>query len=116
MATIDLFYDQNVVNVVDATLVTTTLANTVYYINTGLSPATLYYYRVKATNAAGDSGWSTSASARTNSGVLVVDTISPEVSIVNYQDGATVFGIVPIEIKATDASGINSVEIYIDDV
>src|SRR5205085_2856370 len=35
------------------------------YGNTGLSPSTTYYYRVKATNAAGSSGYSNTASATT---------------------------------------------------
>jgi transcriptional regulator CtsR len=35
------------------------------YSNTGLSDSTTYYYRVRATNAAGDSSWSNEASATT---------------------------------------------------
>jgi hypothetical protein len=47
------------------TLVTTTAANATNYTDTGLSANTTYYYRVRATNPAGDSGNSASASATT---------------------------------------------------
>jgi len=36
-----------------------------FFNHTGLQPNTIYYYRVAATNSAGDSGYSTSTSART---------------------------------------------------
>jgi phosphodiesterase/alkaline phosphatase D-like protein len=42
-------------------------ANVSSYANTGLSPNTTYYYRVRAYNAAGNSGYSNTASATTQS-------------------------------------------------
>lgn len=55
-----------------ATLITTTVANATSYNSTGLTQSTLYYYRVKATNAEGDSTWSGTASATTQSAGGVV--------------------------------------------
>ena len=50
----------------DWTQVTSTLpADSTSYSDTGLSGSTTYHYRVKATNAAGDSGYSNTASATT---------------------------------------------------
>jgi len=40
-------------------------ANTASYPNTGLNPATTYYYRVAASNSAGNSAYSSTASATT---------------------------------------------------
>ncbi|MDZ7269295.1 MAG: S8 family serine peptidase, partial [candidate division KSB1 bacterium] len=47
------------------TQIATTAANVTTYSNTGLSPSTTYYYRVRATNEGGDSGYSNEASATT---------------------------------------------------
>jgi len=47
------------------TQIATTGANVTSYSDTGLSPSTTYYYRVRATNGAGDSGNSNEASATT---------------------------------------------------
>ncbi|MCK6557574.1 S8 family serine peptidase [bacterium] len=49
------------------TQIATTGANVINYSNTGLSPNTTYYYRVRATNGAGDSGNSNEAFATTQS-------------------------------------------------
>jgi fibronectin type 3 domain-containing protein len=54
--------------------IATTAANVTSYSNTGLAPATTYSYRVVATNSAGDSPPSPSASATTQT---VADTTSP---------------------------------------
>ncbi len=48
-----------------ATLVTTTAANATSYTDTSRSAGTAYYYRLKATNTSGDSGWTSTASATT---------------------------------------------------
>ena len=44
------------------------------------------------------------------------DTVSPTVSIIAPQDGAKVFGKVPIKINATDNYEVTKVELYINDV
>ncbi len=51
----------------ESILVTTTLANITSYSDTGLNASTLYYYRIKATNALGDSVWSATVQATTQS-------------------------------------------------
>lgn len=48
------------------TQVTTVGAGVTSYTNTGLTSGTTYYYRVRATNANGDSAYSNTASARAN--------------------------------------------------
>lgn len=52
-----------------ASLITTTTAGATSYTNTGLSASTTYYYRVKSTNANGDSSWSSTASVTTSATV-----------------------------------------------
>lgn len=47
------------------TLVVTTAPNATTYTDSGLTPDTIYYYRVRATNAAGDSANTSTASGRT---------------------------------------------------
>jgi hypothetical protein len=57
------------------TAVTTTLpAGTTSYHDTGLTPSTGYSYRVKATNAAGSSAYSNTATATTQSDVVFTET------------------------------------------
>src|SRR5206468_1196965 len=51
------------------TLLTTTAANATSYSNTGLQPGTQYFYRVRATNAVGDSNNTTVANAITQPGL-----------------------------------------------
>jgi hypothetical protein len=46
-------------------LVATLAANTTSHADTGLAASTLYYYRVRAHNSAGTSGWSNTANAQT---------------------------------------------------
>src|SRR5207249_2597879 len=45
--------------------IATVAANVATYSNTGLTPNTTYYYRVRATNTGGDSAYSNTASAAT---------------------------------------------------
>jgi phosphodiesterase/alkaline phosphatase D-like protein len=47
------------------TQITTVPKNTVKYSDAGLSPDTLYYYRVRANNNRGNSGYSNTVSRRT---------------------------------------------------
>jgi hypothetical protein len=58
----DSSFTQNV------TLLTTTAANVTSYQDAGLSAGTTYYYRVSATDSAGDSAFSNTASATTSGG------------------------------------------------
>jgi predicted phage tail protein len=51
------------------TQIATTAANVTTYSNTGLNPSMTYYYRVRATNAGGNSAYSNSASATTQASV-----------------------------------------------
>ncbi len=95
----------------EATLVYTTLVDVISYQDNGLNPSTLYYYRVKATNALGDSSWSSTAQATTP-----VDVIPPEVPVINYEDGAKVFKVVMLEVQVSDNEGVNKVEFYVDGV
>ena len=70
------------------TLVTTTAANAASYNNTGLTAGTTYYYRVRATNAGGDSADTSTASATTSaaapvahSGVAATAVSSSEINL-----------------------------------
>jgi titin len=47
-------------------VLTTPSANVVTYQNTGLTPSTLYYYRLKSENASGSSDYTSVSSARTH--------------------------------------------------
>jgi hypothetical protein len=49
-------------------LIFTTAANAVTYTNTGLSPSTPYFYRVRAVNGVGNSAYSNTVNATTNAG------------------------------------------------
>jgi hypothetical protein len=68
-------------------LLTTTAANVTSYSNTGLSAATKYYYRVRATNSAGDSANSAVASATTQSSGTTGGTITYSAPITITQGG-----------------------------
>jgi len=59
------------------TQIATAGANTTAYSDTGLSPFTNYYYRVRACNSYGDSGYSNEANATTPTPVPSLTSISP---------------------------------------
>ncbi len=55
--------------------IATPAANVISHPNTGLTASTQYFYRIRATNAAGDSAYSNEASATTQAGSSVVITV-----------------------------------------
>lgn len=56
--------------------ITTTAAGVTTYNNTGLSASTAYYYRVRATNATGNSSYSNEANATTQASTIAVTGVS----------------------------------------
>jgi len=72
------------------TLVTTTVANATSYINTGLSADTTYYFRVRATNADGDSANSNFVNATTPVNTdVILDNNSPGVTFIGTWNTTT---------------------------
>ena len=79
------------------TQIATVGANITTYSNTGLTPSTTYYYRVCAYNSPGNSGYSNTASATTQSGGTVPTTpsnltataVSPSQINLTWQDNST---------------------------
>ncbi|MDT8320162.1 MAG: fibronectin type III domain-containing protein [Xanthomonadales bacterium] len=70
---------------------TTLTSNETQYTDSGLTPGTLYSYRVRATSAAGDSAWSNVASAQTFGLPPTADFTIPSQSYleVNFADAST---------------------------
>ncbi len=66
----------------------TLAANTTSYNDTGLSENTTYYYRVKATNTGGDSAWSATASAITDTATDTIDFSAETIYSYGSQDGS----------------------------
>jgi len=56
-------------------------ANVTGYSNTGLTPATLYYYRVRAYNDEGDSAYGNTASATTHAPPVIVREVKAEIEV-----------------------------------
>ena len=74
------------------TQIDTVGANVTTYSNTGLSEGTAYYYRVRATNTAGDSPYSTTVSASTwpaTPGNLSLTSLTCSQVSVSWQDNST---------------------------
>ncbi len=59
-------------------LVATTAANAISYINTGLTSGTQYYYRIRATNAAGQSAYTTASATTTGLRRFLLDFGAPK--------------------------------------
>jgi len=87
-------------------------AETESYTDTGLSAETPYWYRVRAYNSAGESGFSNTAGATTGSG----SGSAVEVRLISPDDGAVYeFGeSVTVSAEVSDASETARVELLID--
>ncbi|HLL90734.1 MAG TPA: fibronectin type III domain-containing protein, partial [Tepidisphaeraceae bacterium] len=94
-------------------------ANAVAYTDTGLTPGTTYHYRVRATNAAGDSANSNAASATTPvalpaapSGLAATAASSSSVSLTWTDNAANESGFkVDYSTSSTFASGVTTVAV-----
>ena len=93
-----------------AEIATTTTAA---YGDTGLNSSTVYTYRVRATDAAGNlSGYSVIATAITQG---ATDTTPPAVSMTAPASGSTVSGIVTVSANASDTgSGVHDVQFFLE--
>ena len=87
--------------------IATTAANATSYSNINLDSSTQYYYRVRATNSNGDSGYSNEASATTLNA-------APTVSIISPANNATFANDSTINIAATasDDVAVSKVEFF----
>jgi phosphodiesterase/alkaline phosphatase D-like protein len=90
----------------------TLAANTTSYSNTGLTASTIYYYRVRSTNSAGQSAWSNTANATTqgNTGTapvapsgLVASSISASQINLSFTDNSNNETLFRIQ-RSTDGS------------
>jgi hypothetical protein len=81
------FLVERSLNGVDFTQVATLGAATTSYASNGLLASTMYYYRVRAYNSAGNSSYSNTASARTSTAALV-PAKPTSVAAVNRTDGS----------------------------
>jgi hypothetical protein len=75
-------------------------ANTTSYSNTGLSAGTRYWYRVRAYNADGDSGYSNESSATTN------DTPPSSLTVKGYTSGGKGKGANKADLSWTRGTGV----------
>ena len=87
-------------------------SNVTSFTDTGLTGSTTYQYRARAYNSAGNSSYSNIGTATT--GVAVIDTTAPTVSILKPVGGAKVSGTVAISVTASDNVGVSSLKLYID--
>jgi hypothetical protein len=89
-------------------VITTTAANAVSYSNTGLTEATTYYYRVRAINGSGGSGYTTQVTATTPlalPGNLTASQISSSLIGLTWTDNSSVETGYQIERSTTTGSG-----------
>ena len=88
------------------TLVTTTAANAVTYVDPGLTKSTTYWYRVRSTNTAGGSPYTISVSATT---YITNDNIPPSVPMGVVATPASISSIIVSWTASTDnSSGVAS--------
>ena len=95
----------------------TTAANVTTYQNTGLTASTIYYYRVRANNTAGDSGYSNTANATTQSAVtipnapsgLAATAVSSSQINVSWTDSSTNESGFKIERSTSATSGFSQI-------
>jgi concanavalin A-like lectin/glucanase superfamily protein/Big-like domain-containing protein/purple acid phosphatase-like protein len=78
----------------------------------GLAPATVYHYRVRSSDAAGNPAASGDATFTTT----VSDTEAPAVSVTAPVGGSTVSGTVIVQATASDDVGVTSVQFLLDGV
>ncbi|OGS17402.1 MAG: hypothetical protein A3J70_01985, partial [Elusimicrobia bacterium RIFCSPHIGHO2_02_FULL_61_10] len=78
-----------------------------------LSATTLYHYRVKSRDAAGNLAISGDFTFTTAAG-SVSDTTAPSVSITAPANGATISGTVNVTATASDNVGVSKAEFYVD--
>lgn len=110
------YYLQRSLDGVNWTLIATLGSNVTSFTNSGLSADTTYFYQAYAFNSIGNSGFSNSASAKTNAIVLkVADTTSPVVAISNPVANMKVASPSQIiSVNASDNVGISSLKLFID--
>jgi hypothetical protein len=77
---------------------------------TGLNPDTLYHFRIRSTDPAGNTVTSADMTFRT----LLGDTVPPSVTLISPPDGATLNRIVAIEATASDNVGVADVSFIVD--
>ena len=78
----------------------------------GLAPATVYYYRVRSSDAAGNLAVSGGATFTTT----VLDTAPPAVVVTAPANGSLVSGTVSVQADASDNVGVSSVQFLLDGV
>jgi hypothetical protein len=85
--------------------------------NTGLSASTTYYYRVRASNSAGDGSYSSVASGTTQSAGSAPSNVSVATSSTGNYDDAVIIdcitgsGVIPANSGSTFSSGTGDVEL-----
>jgi len=95
----------------DTTMLTSHVMNL-----TGLQPGTVYNYRVRSRDAAGNRAFSSNGTFTTLGAGGGGDTTVPTVNITNPANGATVSGTVAINATAADNVGVTGVEFRVNNV
>jgi titin len=100
-------------------LIATLASNATSFNDSWLNADTTYYYQVYAYNSVGNSGFSNTASAKTQAAVVTApppaDTVAPSVTITNPQNNAKVSGTSQtINVSASDNVAVTSLQLSID--